>query len=89
MKVLIFVLFPCRDVLDSFISLLKDYTKEVSIRPSSQTGKMQVFFLKWSRTENDRVETKPSFSSLPFFPLNLGVVRPPLLTMIWRGFLTM
>lgn len=37
MKVLIFVLFLCRDVLDSFISLLKDYTKEVSIRPSSRT----------------------------------------------------
>lgn len=36
-KVLIFVLFLCRDVLDSFISLLKDYTKEVSIRPSSRT----------------------------------------------------
>lgn len=36
MKVLIFVLFLYRDVLDSFISLLKDYTKEVSVRGSAQ-----------------------------------------------------
>lgn len=43
MKVFIFVLFLCRDVLDSFISLLKDYTKEVNMRPSSRTENRSSF----------------------------------------------